>query len=276
MPPIKLKVRTENQWFQRAEVVKRNRKKRRKQGLFFVEDVRSINQLRRFERWQVEALLYTPDKRLSGWAQDVLSELDAAHHLELSPELMAKLSDKEDASEIMALVRIPDVTPAALPPTENPLVVLLDRPGNPGNLGSIMRSCDAFGADGLVITGHAADPFDPVAVRASAGAFFSMPLVELSERSSIEGYFKTMRVQAPGLRVVGTSVKGSVPLEEAALGGPCIVCFGSETMGLSVWLQEQCDDLVAIPMEGVSSSLNLACAASVMLHEARKARKSPA
>ncbi|MCP4644881.1 MAG: RNA methyltransferase [bacterium] len=268
-----LRVTTENQWFQRAEVVKRNRKKRRAHGMFFVEDVRSINQLR-LGGWDVAALLFSADKRLSGWAEDVLAEVTAEYHLELTPELMGRLSDKEDTSELIALVKISELNLDRVPVTDNPLLVLLDRTGNPGNLGSIIRSSDAFGVDGVVTVGHSADLFDPVAVRASAGAFFSMPLAEgPSDLPSLEIWFQSLKERAPGLMIIGTSAKAPKPLHEAPLDGPALLCFGNETLGLSRALKDQCDLLVNIEMGGVASSLNLACAASVTLYEAHRQRR---
>ena len=117
--PRRLPVTTENQWFQRAEVLKRNRQKRWHHRQFFVEGVRSINRLRVDRRWQVEALLYTPERRLSGWARDVLAEIPRPSTSNFPP-LMDKLSDKEDASEVIALVKMPDLDVSAIPGARMP------------------------------------------------------------------------------------------------------------------------------------------------------------
>ena len=102
-----LPVETENQWFQLVQTLKNNRQKRRHEGLFFVEGVRSINQLRGNPRWQAEALLYAEGRRLSGWAHDVLTEVASSYHLVVKKDLMNKLSDREESSEIIAVVKIP-------------------------------------------------------------------------------------------------------------------------------------------------------------------------
>jgi TrmH family RNA methyltransferase len=267
-----LPVHSENQWFQRVQTLKTNRQKRRSCRQFFVEGVRSINRLRNQSRWKTAALLYAPGRRLSGWARDVLDEVDVPLCLELTPSLMDKLSDKEDGSEIIAIVETPETRPADLPFGKNGLAVLLDRPSNPGNLGSIIRSCDAFGADCILITGHSVDVFDPAVIRASAGAFFSVPFARADGLSEIDEWVSGLAASAKGLRVVGTSAKAERTIQQCELTGPVVICFGNETMGLSSNLKERCDELAGIPMKGTATSLNLACAVTAVLYEAGRQR----
>lgn len=272
MQAKRIPVTTKNQWFQRAEVVLRNRKKRWQHRQFLVEGVRAINQLRQSPQWQVEALLYSPDERLSGWAQDVLQEIPCAYHLEFTRELMAELSDKEETSEVMALVNMPVIDDIPVKLNEKSVTVLLDRPSNPGNLGSIMRSCDAFGVEQIVLTGHGVDPFDPVTIRATAGAFFHVPLARLSGHETLATWFADIKANVPALQVIGTSAKGDLPITACDFTGPTLLCLGNETLGLSVWLKEQCDTLAYIHMQGVASSLNLACATTAILFEVCRQR----
>ena len=275
MTPRTTPVSSRNQWFQRAEALKRDRTKRRRERLFFVEGVRSINAMRANGGWQVDAYLYAGGRRLSKWAQEVLAESQAATHLELAPALMAALSDKEDTSEVIALVRMPDPERALPLPSVGHPVVLLDRPSNPGNLGSIIRSVDAFAGMGIVITGHSVDPYDPQVIRASAGAFFSVPVAALEQSVEIEAWLKGAREACPGLKVAGTSAKASQDTSQCDLSGPLVLCFGNETLGLSAGLKSRCDMLARIPMAGVASSLNLACAVTAFLYEARRQGARP-
>ncbi len=276
MPTQTIPVSTQNQWFQRAETIQRNRKRRWQHRQFLVEGVRAINGLRRNRRWQVEALLYTPAQPLSGWAQEVRTELECPYHLELTPELMAELSDKEEASELLAIVNMPVIDDIPIKLTakagHKSLVVLLDRPGNPGNLGTIIRSCDAFGVDHLLLTGHGVDPFDPVTIRATAGAFFNVSLARLSGHAPLATWLAEAKANNPDLQVIGTSVKGDLPLTACDFTRPTLLCLGNETLGLSSWLKEQCDTLAYIHMQGVASSLNLACATTAILFEASRQR----
>jgi len=272
MQAKRVAVTTKNQWFQRAEVVLRNRKKRWQHRQFLVEGVRALNQLRRSPQWQVEALLYSPDERLSGWAQELLQELPCAYHLEFARELLAELSDKEETSEVLALVNMPVIDDIPVTLGAKSVTLLLDRPSNPGNLGSIMRSCDAFGVEQIVLTGHGVDPFDPVTVRATAGAFFNVPLARLSSHETLVTWIAEAKASVPTLQVIGTSTKGDLPLTACDFTQPTLLCLGNETMGLSAWLKEQCDTLAYIHMQGVASSLNLACATTAILFEVCRQR----
>ncbi len=267
-----LPVHSENQWFQRASALKTNRQKRRACRQFIVEGVRSINRLRNQTRWRTAALLYPAGRRLSGWARDVLKDVEAPLHLELAPELMEKISDKEDTSEIIAVVEMPDARLTDLSIGNNGIVVLLDRPSNPGNLGSIIRSCDAFGVDGIVITGHAVDVYDPAVIRASAGAFFNVAVASAEGLKEIDAWIAGLRESSKSLRVVGTSAKAERFIGDCDLSGPAILCFGNETMGLSAALKEKCGELRGIPMKGIATSLNLACAVTAVLYEAGRQR----
>jgi tRNA G18 (ribose-2'-O)-methylase SpoU len=268
-----LPVHSENQWFQLAQTLKTNRQKRWRKGMFFVEGVRSINQLRGGARWRAEALLYCPERRLSGWARDVLNEVAAPTHLQLTADLMDTLSDREEGSEVMAIVHMPRTAQSDLPTGAGALTVLLDRPGNPGNLGSIIRSCDAFGAAGIVLTGHSVDPYDPLVIRASAGAFFTQTVVRIEEQAGLEAWFAGLERGAPAPCILGTSAKAARPLSDFDLTRPLVLCFGSETMGLSAWLKTRCHGVAGIPMLGTASSLNLACAVTAFLYETARQRR---
>jgi len=168
------------------------------------------------------------------------------------------------------------VDAAAVMPRGEGCVVVLDRPGNPGNLGSILRSCDAFDALGIVMTGHAVDPFDPVVIRASAGAFFSRRIVPIADHESFAAWLAACRAACPGLAVLGTSEKAALLLPRADLTGPRVLAFGNEATGLSPWLTSLCGGMVGMPMRGVASSLNLACAVTAVLYERDRQRRNNA
>jgi tRNA G18 (ribose-2'-O)-methylase SpoU len=271
-----LPVTTENHWFQLALALKENRQKRSREKMFFVEGVRSINQLRKNPSWEVRALLYCPERRLSGWASDVLVDLPGAQRLELSAALMEKLADREEGSEMLALVAMPATALEDLRPSADACVVVLDRPGNPGNLGSIIRSCDAFGAAGIIITGHAVDPYDPLVVRASAGAFFSQKIAYADTNEAFDAWLTGVIREEPRTLIVGTSAKADSPVDAVDLAGPCVLLFGSETMGLSAGMKARCQKVVVMPMRGVASSLNLAAAVTAILYERDRQRRAHA
>src|SRR5204862_5928572 len=131
-------------------------------------------------------------------------------HVELERSLMEELSSKEETSELVALVGMPPDDLDRIPRRPDALLVVLDRPASPGNLGSVIRSADALGAGGVVVAGHAADPYDPQTVRASQGSLFAVPVVHVASAEELEPRLE-------GLQVVGTSAHGDVELAEVDL-----------------------------------------------------------
>ncbi|WP_058301576.1 RNA methyltransferase [Gorillibacterium timonense] len=270
MPKI-IPVYTENNDYQKFEVLKRNRNKRHKYQEFFVEGVRNIHEAVR-GGWTIQAFLYAKEKKLSRWGSDILAASKANFHYELYGDLMDKLSDKEETSELIAIVTIPPDDASRFSKKGPLLAVVFDRPSNRGNLGTIIRSCDALGANGLIMTGHAVDLYDPETIRASMGSFFSMPSIRMDSPQEVGEWVRALRVMLPDLQVVGTSAKGSRNLSEADLCRPTVLLIGNEADGLCFKFKELCDTLVKIPMVGSASSLNVASAASILLYEVARQR----
>ena len=260
--------------YQKFEVLKSNRNKRHRYGEFFVEGVRNINHLIS-EGWTVNSFLYSGEAKLSDWARDILKAVPTKVNYELTDELMAELSGKTDASELMAIVQMRPNDPAQIRPGKNPFLVLFDRPSNRGNLGTIIRSIDAFGLDGLVVTGHSVDLYDPETIVASMGSFFKVPSVRIEDNQSIREWIQGLKAKHPGFQVVGTSAHAECSLFDADLTAPTLLLIGNETDGLSRKLAEISDRMVKIPMSSSSSasSLNVACAASILFYEAIRQRK---
>jgi len=272
MSPQTIHVRSENNAFQHVEVLKRNRTKRQAYGECFVEGVIPLTRALDYG-WELHTLVYASGVRLSKWAQEIVNRSTAETHLALSPALMARLSDKEDPSELLAVFATPPDALSRIPLHEHLLVVAFDRPSNHGNLGTIIRSCDALGADGLVITGHAVDLYDTRTIRASVGSLFSLPVIRLSSYRDLAVWRDKIAAQLKGTQIVGTSAKAEVDVAEVDLTGPTVLVIGNETVGLSNNYRAICQQMVRIPMSGAASSLNVANAASILLYEARRQRK---
>lgn len=272
MKPKIVKVYSENAQFQHIETLQRNRAKRQKHREFFVEGVRPINEALRYG-WTINAFVYAREQRLSDWATDILHQSTAQTHIELPLALLQKLSSKEEASELLAIVAMPPDEVARIPITPNMLAVIFDRPASPGNLGTLIRSCDALGVDGLVITGHAVDLYDPETIRATTGSFFAVPTVRLPGQNELLPWFDTIREQIGAFQLVGSSAKAQTPIDAHDFTAATILAIGNETWGLSAGYKALCDVMVTIPIGGSATSLNVACAASIMLYEIARQRR---
>ena len=264
---------SENDVFQNLETLRRNREKRNKLNEFLFEGVRNVNNALQ-HGWKINSVIYSADKRLSGWAQDILSNSKAKYHYEMPSHLLQKLSGKEDGSEILMTAEIPEDDLARIPLTSDMLVIVFDRPASPGNLGTLIRSCDALGVSGLIITGHAVDVYDSETVRATTGSLFSVPVVRLPSHKELLPFMENARTLYSDVQTVGTDEKGSVSIYEHDFKKPTILLVGNETLGLSVAYKDLCDAMVKIPMRGSASSLNVACASSIVLYEIDRQRQA--
>jgi TrmH family RNA methyltransferase len=221
--------------------------------------------------WTFSALYYTRERPLSDWARSVLERAGADTHYELTAELMDRLSEKEESSELIAILNTRPDDLARIAVSEDSLVVLFDRPVSPGNLGSLIRSCDALGASGVVLSGHGADLYDPETIRASRGSLFAVPSVRVGG----PGEVRTWLASLPGgivMQVVGTDEDGDLDLWEVDWRATTLILLGNETWGLSAAYREMCEAMVRIPMTGAASSLNVASAGSIVLYEALRQR----
>jgi TrmH family RNA methyltransferase len=267
-----LKITKENTQFQIINALKTNREKRNHQGFLF-EGVRNINNAVKYG-WKIKAFFYSLQKGLSVWAKDILKLSQVEIQYNLSLELLNKLSNKEEASELLALAEIPKDDLAKIPIKDDLLVVVFDRPSSPGNLGTIIRTCDALGADGLIITGHSVDVYDPETISATTGSLFSLPIVRLPSQKKLEPWIQEVKEKYPDFRVVGTDEDGDQTIYEYEFKKPVVLLAGNEKWGLSAGYKEMADDMVKIPMQGSASSLNVAVATSIIVSEIKRQRNA--
>ena len=149
-----------------------------------------------------------------------------------------------------------------------PLVVVLSGIQDPGNLGTILRSAEAFGASGVLLSEGTVSQFNSKAVRASAGSVFRVPVVAVKAEEAIPC------LRQAGLRLVATSSHGGTPADQANLADLLALFIGSEGSGLPRELISQMDETVIVPHPGQVESLNAAVAASILLYEASRQRRA--
>ncbi len=268
--------------YQKLEVLKTNRNKRYRYGEFLVEGVRNINEAVA-KGWEIVSWIYAQDRELSDWAKKLLRTVRTDCDLALAPALLDEISGKEDPSELLAIVKMrPDADKdtawqmdTLLPKDDTPpLLALFDRPSNRGNLGTIIRSLDALGAHGLILTGHGVDLYDPDVVVSTMGSFFALPVVRIPRHDDLSALFEGIRARYGSLQILGTTAHADKALWQVDLTMPTIFMIGCETDGLSEGLKPLCTEMITIPMAETSyaSSFNVACATTVMFYEAVKQR----
>lgn len=152
-----------------------------------------------------------------------------------------------------------------------PIVVLAGLQ-DPGNLGTILRSAEAFGSAGVVLGEGTVSPFNSKVIRASAGSMFRLPVVIGKTSGGMEEISSKLRKE--NVRLIATSSHKGTPLDRARLTGPSAIFIGSEGSGLPRNLMAQVDELIAIPHTAQVESLNAGVAGSIVLYEAARQRRS--
>ena len=178
--------------------------------------------------------------------------------------------DTQSPQPVAALVEAPDWTWAhILDPHHEivPLVAVLAGIQDPGNLGAIVRSAEAFGAAGIIALPGTVSPWNPKAVRASAGSVFRLPVIS----ASIADCFTNLR--EADVRILTTTVRAAKPADLVDLTAPVALIFGNEGNGVPDSVAIHADEPVTISCPGAVESLNAAVAASVMLYEASRQRR---
>ncbi len=254
-------IRSANAEYQDLVALRVNRQTRNRENAFIVEGVRNIDAALA-RNWTVRSGLVPEGGRRSAWAEKAMAQVE--DQVVLAPGLFDALTDREERPELLLVVEKRTVSLTDLVVDETFVATLLDRPANPGNIGTIIRSCDALGGTVLLITGHGADPFDPRAVRASTGSFFAVPIVDVSGAEVLRAW-----AEAAGVTLIATDEGGDAFIDDLPRP-PVALLFGNETSGLSRALRDVARRTVAIPMMGSASSLNVAAAHAVMLFSVKR------
>ena len=244
----------------------RSRKARVETDLFLVEGIHHVGEAIQ-AGWKIETLVYAPAQLTSEFALSLVDELSQRGErcVELTPELFAAVAEKDNPQGILAVIRQRHLSLDNIHPEEFHFGAALVSPQDPGNVGTILRSLDAAGADGLFLLEGGVDPYQPACVRASMGTIFWKKLVQ----SSFADFVKWARLH--GYSLVGSSAHAKVDYRAyQRTNQPTILLLGNEQKGLSSDQQEACDVCLSLPMRGRASSLNLAVAAGILLYEIMK------
>jgi TrmH family RNA methyltransferase len=210
-------------------------------------------------------------------AERLLPQIGAQVETLLLPgKLFDSLVSSESPQGVAALVRLKEFSfDNVLERLRVGPIVVLAGLQDPGNLGTILRSSEAFGSAGVVLGEGTVSPFNSKVVRASSGSVFRLPVIHghgRSKTAKLEEVSEKLRAQH--IRLIATSSHKGAPLAQADLTGPAAMFFGNEGAGLSREVMARMDEVVAIPHAPQVESLNAGVAASIVLYEAARQRKN--
>lgn len=240
-----------------------HRKYRDRHGAFLAEGAHLVQEALAAGE-TVEAVVFDEGR---GWPADLDRGFAAAagEIVRASGEVMAKCTATDSPPPVFAVVRKRPPDPAVLF-RPGALIVALDGLRDPGNVGTIIRSADAAGADAVFVGRGSADPFSPKAVRSTMGSLFHLPVLEGDLTRLLP------EAKARGFRLIGSGPRAERTCYECDWSGGVWLLLGNESEGLSPETAALLDEFVRIPMRGRAESLNAAMAATVLLFEAMRAR----
>ena len=238
----------------------RQKKGRDESGLFLVEGLLHVGEAVE-AGWEIEALLFCPERLKSEFGLGLVARLEqkGVRCLPVSETAFESFAEKENPQGLAALVRQKQRKLAEFSGCS--FTVALVSPQDPGNVGTILRTIDAVGADGLIQIDGGVEPYHPSAVRASMGTIFWKPFcsVTFAEFASW--------AQRGGARIIGTSAHATLDYRQISLDERrLILLLGSEQKGLLPEQMAVCDELLSLQMRGRATSLNLAVAAGIFMY----------
>lgn len=240
-------------------------KARRECGLFVVEGRREIEHCLE-GGYELSSVFYCPE---------ILPELpagiDESIVFELSSSVYGKVAYREGTEGIIAEVRSKslglDGLAALLDGKENPLLMVLESVEKPGNLGAVLRSADAAGADAVLICDPLTDIYNPNLIRASIGAVFTVPVIACSSEDAIRW------LQQRGFAILTAQLQDSSLYYDCNMTGATAIVMGTESTGLSDQWRRAATAHIRIPMLGRLDSLNVSVSAAILLFEAIRQRQ---
>lgn len=250
----------------RAALDLRDRRARDEAGLTLIDGAREL--LRALEGGATVLEVFVDDRHVTPAGREVVGRAreTRASIVGVTGDVIERLSYGERTEGVVGTVRIPDLSLDALVLPPDPLLVVVEGVEKPGNLGAIVRTADAAGADAVIAADPRTDLFNPNAIRASLGTVFA---VRIAAAPSAE---VRPRLEREGISIIAARVDAPTLYTDVDLRGPLAIVLGSEAEGLTDAWRGEGVTAVRLPMLGLADSLNVSTTAAVLLYEARRQR----
>lgn len=248
------------------EVVKlRDRRPREESGLFLIEGYRELKRALDAGR-NIETLFYCPELFLGSNEESLRNQCKAALHLRCNREVFGKISYRDRPDGLLAIAPQQHLKLSDLKLKKTPFLLVAESIEKPGNLGTILRSCDAAGVDAVIVCDPTTDIHNPNVVRSSVGTLFTLPVIEATSTETI-AYLKQHNIAS-----LAATPHAKKPFTQVDLKIPLAIVVGTEQYGLTETWMRHADIQVRIPMFGVADSLNVASATTILLYEVVRQR----
>lgn len=252
----------ENPWIKRLNGLK-IKKNRDKEDLFIAEGLRFIREIPK--DWEVVVYVlsdaFAKENDLSPYAK-------RAELLRLSDSLFSVVCDTQNPQGILAVCQKPHWNMPAVLTKKTPFLLLAEELNDPGNLGTVIRTADACGADAVFLSKGSVDLYNPKVLRATMGSLFHVPVFQNVDLPILAEKLKANQIPLYAAHLQGDCTPYALPLQDA-----CAFLIGNEARGLSENAAALCDTWVKLPMPGQTESLNASVAAAVLLYEVVRQRR---
>ena len=237
---------------------------RRKQGVFVVEGIRELQHCLN-AGYTINSIFFCPELTNTGALSSLLSESIASY--EVSPEVYEKIAYRGSTEGVIATVQSKQLALKDLHLSKQPLLIVLESVEKPGNLGAILRSADAAGADAVIICDPLTDLYNPNLIRSSIGAIFSVPCIACSSDDCINF------LKQNNINILTAQLQDSKLYYDTDMTCGTAIIMGTESTGLTEVWRKAADAHIRIPMLGQLDSLNVSVSAAILLFEAVRQRK---
>ena len=240
------------------------KKNRDREGVFVAEGLRFISEIP--ANWEVEMFVVSEEFTTE---KDITYYEKRAETYVLTDELFALLSDTENPQGILAVCKKQKENEEALWKKDAPFFILAEELNDPGNLGTVIRTADAAGADGIFLSKGSVDVYNAKVLRATMGSVFHVPVFQNVSLEEVALKMKEDDISLYAAHLKGDCYPYQLPLEKG-----CGFLSGNEARGLSDEAASLCNRWVKIPMPGKAESLNASIAAGVLMYEVVRQRNS--
>jgi TrmH family RNA methyltransferase len=251
----------QNQKVKQLVLLQQKSSERRKSDLFVVEGLRELRHCVS-KGYEIDSIFFCPSL-----LHESIDGLKVSQIYEVTESVYEKIAYRGSTEGVVAVMRMKHLQLDDLKLSENPLIVVLESVEKPGNLGAVLRSADAAGADAVIVCDPLTDLYNPNLIRASIGALFTVPTVSVSSEACIAF------LKAKGIRILTAQLQDSELYYDTDMCRGTAIVMGTEATGLTNQWRESADAHIRIPMLGQLDSLNVSVSAAILLFEAVRQRQ---
>ena len=256
---------SQNPFIKSLVLLQEKAKARKQSGQFLIEGIREI-ELAIKGNYQLDTLLFVPEVFSEAETKNLASKNSSAEIIEISKEVYQKLAYRDTTEGIIAVAKTKSHDLSELQLPENPLLLIMESIEKPGNIGAMLRTCDAAKVDAVLIADAKTDLYNPNMVRSSVGCLFTNQIATGTTDEIIEF------LQKNNINFYSATLQNSTSYHTQDFTKPTALVVGTEATGLSKAWREKATQNIIIPMQGEIDSMNVSVAAAILLFEAKRQR----